>query len=737
MQPTALELEGFRSHRTCTRLDFTDREMMAIVGPNGAGKSSLFDALAFALAGRCRGPVDAVVAAGTDVARARVEFDASGNHWAVERQRVRGKKTAAWLYLDVDGTWVKQCGPGARDTDRAVADLLGMRIDTLEATALLTQGDAGRFAEAGPAERRTVLAEVIGLDRFDSLATRARRHAAELRGAAGRLQVEIDGLDVTLASFAGLQEQMAAARTEVEVLQWEMEAAAAAVEAAERRLTDADRARQHRDSLIAGREAARQAAATRAEHLRHQIHDLDIACRDADSRLQAAQANLARSTAAAAEAAAAAGEREALVGRAAEIAAALDRLVAQQTAAEADRNRIVGELADARARKEILAQRVDGLAVEGEACVVCEAALTEARRHDLHQAAVSEAASVSADVARLTQARKDADRAAGDLQSRIGRGERAAADVAAKLTALDRRLAELSAIAGQEAHARQAVDAAESDVTGGAERRSSCQDLLAAAQAEAAETVAAIDEQIRSAEQAVAAADKISLEHRSAVEALGRLQARRADLDSRVAVLADRITRADEVADQRDKLVGELDQTKTDERRAALVGTAFSPKGIPALLLEGAVGELEVEANEVLEEFANTQLRVELRTGSDDAGGMPDSLDVVVHGPHDSLPYEVLSGGERLRVDLALRLGLATALGRRRVQQIEMLLLDEPCAALDSRGVHDLIDALREMQQRCGFIAVITHDPEVAAAFPVRVEVDSTSGSSAITRTVR
>src|SRR5207244_13079977 len=119
-------------------------------------------------------------------------FGAGGGRYRVLRKRTlrRSGGTAA-LELQVqamgDGTYRSITGSTIAETQARLNEILKLGYETFINSSFLLQGRADEFTVKPPAQRKAVLAEILGLDRYDRLAERARDHSRRLAAKATSL----------------------------------------------------------------------------------------------------------------------------------------------------------------------------------------------------------------------------------------------------------------------------------------------------------------------------------------------------------------------------------------------------------------------------------------------------------------------------------------------------------------------------------------------------------------------
>lgn len=160
---------------------------------------------------------------------------------------------------------------------------------------------------------------------------------------------------------------------------------------------------------------------------------------------------------------------------------------------------------------------------------------------------------------------------------------------------------------------------------------------------------------------------------------------------------------------------------------------AFGRGGIPALIIENAIPELERISGEILGQMTNGQQSIRFETQRElksKKDVMADTLDIWVEIWDEPEPriYESFSGGEQLRIDFALRFALAELLARRAGAKIEWLTVDEGLGSQDA-GHRDLVlEAIKKVSDRFKKTFVITHIEAAQAVFEQQIYLEKRDG---------
>ncbi len=107
---------------------------------------------------------------------------------------------------------------------------------------------------------------------------------------------------------------------------------------------------------------------------------------------------------------------------------------------------------------------------------------------------------------------------------------------------------------------------------------------------------------------------------------------------------------------------------------------------------------------------------------------MDDEYDVTVYGPEGESSISMVSGGEKIAIALALRLGITQAMAN---GELDTILLDEPTIHLDSSRKHELINLLKEMSSLPQMI-IVTHESQLENAADNLIKVEKENGISKV-----
>ncbi|HZR00625.1 MAG TPA: SMC family ATPase [Chloroflexota bacterium] len=844
MIPISLRLRNFMSYGEHVEpLDFTTFQVACLCGENGHGKSALLDAMTWALWGRSRAKSeDDLVQLGKLDMEVEFEFALGSERYCVLRKRsikASGKRRIAVPTLELqiaDGDGYRpMTGESVTQTQAIIQRLLRMDYETFINSAFIVQGRVDEFTLKSPAERKQVLADLLGLERYAELELRAREEARRCQTERQAIQVEIAAIDAELTKRATYEAQLSAAAQRIgqaeelrrladaELGRWKEEQRTTRQQAAQ--LAELRQRREQEQQELATLEShvADQAAevgrleelAARAEEVAAKLARVDE-LRERDDALRQAAGELLKLADERSALERAVAEARADVVAALELArvkllgleslarqrgtfaeelvtverdlARMDGLEKQREAARAELQIVEVETrsrreANERLRAEMreLKERLGMLSQAGATCPVCRGPLTAEARDELvrqteaegkakgdeyraNETALKEMAvrgtraaatiqgvegklagrvPLEAKAATLRQTIADADAALGQItdaraevatiEERLERGGFLPAEEE-RLKAVIRRIAELAYDADEHERVRReladlrAYEALAAEVAAAAARLPAareqlCQtrDLLDARR----KALGALDERVAELEAEAARAVEVDALVEQASAAVDAAIRESAEAHKALGVAQQQLQHLVALGEQRAERVKDVERAKDEKAIYDELAAAFGKNGIQAMIIEGAIPDIEEEANRLLGQLTDGQLSLTFETqrAAKFGDNVIETLDIRISDSYGLRNYEMYSGGEAFRINFAIRVALSKLLARRAGAELQLLVIDEGFGTQDATGRDRLVEAIGAVSSEFEKILVVTHIQELKDAFPVRIDV--------------
>jgi DNA repair protein SbcC/Rad50 len=240
--------------------------------------------------------------------------------------------------------------------------------------------------------------------------------------------------------------------------------------------------------------------------------------------------------------------------------------------------------------------------------------------------------------------------------------------------------------------------------------------------------------------------DRLSAELRTSEAALGdasgvatRLQAAQSalfDAQRRVGAANQRVQACRALEGTHTRLSAEISELSRAQADCEQLQEAFGRNGVPAMIIESVLPELETSANGLLGRMSNGRMNVRFETQRlTQKGEASETLEIRISDELGERAYELFSGGEAFRINFAVRIALSRLLAHRAGARLQSLFIDEGFGTQDAQGRERLIEAVRAIEHEFSRIVVITHIDELRDAFPSRIEV-SKSARGSIARVV-
>lgn len=761
MRPTRLSMHNIRAFESVD-LDFRNVTAAALVGKNGAGKSTITEGILRAL--YSDGPTilpNSLVRLGSDIGSVKLDYEHNGQRYRIIR--LGGKRSdLQYLVSDGNGGWNPLTGATSKETQEKINASLAMDEDLFLNSCCVMQGKSAGICTARPAERKAVMYRIYDkeLSRFASLHDAAKKRVAAADAELAASRAKCTDLEGKIALKPGYEEAKAKATEALQVLGMELAAAdaelaklreqAARIKADQEKLEALNRQVEDLDremNVLRERIEVSDRAIRECDELLSSAEEIKAQCQQADkleADLQQMQSACEQYSKLGQEYLQKTNERDAEAQKVeSEWRSNISELTGNLRTLENERTGLQGKI-DSTKRALETAQRqaalIDEVPCSGATAEGCKL-LSEARQakgtveslttemktlegaDSLAKLAIEGAGSA------LDQAEADMNAAIIETRNRLQAGieeilkqkealgyDRAAhqqmqADFNVAKQARD-MLPKLSAAETRRAHA----DVALSDDRGALNLKRECYELVKA--------------------EALALAEQLP---KTAEFNIGYQEAKVADIRTQIdrdtRALASAETLLEQVAAaERDFADLSKSQASAEHQRViwATLQEAYSRDGIPALIIDAAIPQIEEYANDLLTRLSDGRMSLRFATQKRTGSGIAETLDIFVSDATGERAYEDFSGGEQLRVNLAVRIAIGQVLAQRSGATIRTLLLDEVCSPLDQAGEDALVESITRLQAMFDCILLVTHRDSLKDRLPQQIEVVKGSNGSEV-----
>jgi exonuclease SbcC len=180
MIPLKIQLKNFISYGADIQtIDFSLYPLICLSGKNGHGKSALLDAITWALWGQARkvsGNAKAdqgLLRLGQTQMMVCLDFEFNGQIYRVRREFAvtYGKPYAALDFgiVNENEQFIPLTDKTISITQAKIEQTLNLSFDSFSNSAFLRQGQANEFSKKSPKERKEILANILGLNHYDSI----------------------------------------------------------------------------------------------------------------------------------------------------------------------------------------------------------------------------------------------------------------------------------------------------------------------------------------------------------------------------------------------------------------------------------------------------------------------------------------------------------------------------------------------------------------------------------------
>jgi len=159
----------------------------------------------------------------------------------------------------------------------------------------------------------------------------------------------------------------------------------------------------------------------------------------------------------------------------------------------------------------------------------------------------------------------------------------------------------------------------------------------------------------------------------------------------------------------------------------SLVKDAFGPNGIRTIVIDLVIPQLEEKINDVLGRLSDFRIRIDTQKSGITGETVLEGLFIsIINGQGEEFDYNSYSGGEKIKINMAIFEGLAS------LQDIGFRFLDESVVGLDENTIESFSEVILSLKESVSQLVCISHIQSVKDLFEDKITIVKNNGVSKI-----
>jgi len=674
MIPLKLTLYNFMSYKNPVPLDFSSFDLACLCGENGTGKSSILEAIGWVLWNKARSSPDALIHHGQETMWVDFEFQQDGKRYRVIRKRSkRGKGSSELDFLIYDNGWSSLAGATIKETEDKIAEVLKLPYEIFINSAYLKQGHADEFTTKPPSQRKEILGKILDLDFYELLSQKARDKIKSGEADEKALTTALSEIKENLKQKPLFEKEL-----------------------------------KKTEKILKEREKNLNEEKDKLERLRKDKNKYDLKAQKLETTLQQLKTL----------------ETEGKELKAEHLSVkakikAIERLIQNK----ADIEKGISELEKKKKENEQYNEKLSRLSTYKE-----RLGAIKAKEEEINEKINKIKKIDRCPTCLRTLSKQEANKIIDELQQLLKK------DILIALKKIENKIREI----GYDSKKHQKIKE-EINRLSHFEDEKRRLDLESKILSEKKEQCRKIEKELEKKRQRYRELDKHrAVLHKeldllkSALEKFLQQERKVAnfleellEIKGTYGAFSQRLSdlhKQEELYASRKK---QLEEVKKEIEVYKRLSEIFSKKGLQTMIIETVLPEIENEANKLLEKITDGRMSVKFITSKEKKSGQGEieTLEIRITDNLGERGYEVYSGGETFRIDLAIRVALSKVLSKRAGTKLQFLAIDEGFGSLDAAGKDEVVDAICALKDDFKKILVSTHIQELKNLFPTRIEV--------------